>query len=232
MKTDAHSGYVLSYLTIRKIIGVLGILIPFLMGIGGAVFGGVDLLDTISNYYYTNMQDMFGGILCAVALFLMTYKGYPSAGKKGLNADNIVTNIAGIGALGVAIFPMSLKSIIPMHIGTFRLIENVSDILHVASAAVFFLSIAFICLFLFTKTDKKKIGKEKRNRNKVYMICGIVILASLAFILIYNLFLTGTALSQLRPLFFLESAALVAFGFAWLVKGETLPMLRDKPGRS
>lgn len=229
MSGNKSSGFVLSYLTIRKIIGILGILIPFLMGVGGAVFGGVDLLDTISNYYYTNMQDMFGGSLCAVALFLITYKGHPAGGRIKINIDNVVTNIAGAAALGVVLFPMSLKSIIPMHIGTFRLIESVSDALHVASAAVFFLAIAFICMFLFTKTDKKKIGKDKRNRNRVYRSCGIAIVASLALILVYNLFLTGTVLSQLRPLFFLESVALIAFGFAWLVKGETL--LKDKPAR-
>lgn len=221
MKKDNNSGFVLSYLTIRKIIGVLGILIPFLMAVGGAVFGGVDVQDTISNYYYTNMQDMFGGILCAVALFLITYKGYPS-GKSGFNIDNISTNIAGFGALGVAIFPMSLKNIIPMKIGTFRLIENVSDVLHVISAAIFFIAIAFICLFLFTRTDKKKMGDQKKKRNTIYKVCGIVILACLILVPIYDLFLDQTFLAQLRPLFFLESIMLVAFGFAWLVKGETI----------
>lgn len=231
MKKGHGSGFILSYLTIRRIIGVLGILIPFLMFFGGLIFGQWKLLDTVSNYYYTNMRDLFVGILCAVALFLMTYKGYPVKGKK-INIDNIATNIAGIGALGIAFFPMSLVSLpdhpVPLPVGLFMIKEDISVIIHLASSSVFFIMIAFICLFLFTKTDKKKITGNKMNRNRIYIVCGAVILVCMTLICVYSFFLAKTVLAQIHPLFFLESFGLIAFGFAWLVKGETL--LRDKKG--
>ena len=61
---------------------------------------------------------------------------------------------------------------------------------------------------------------KKRLRNKVYLICGCVMAGCLALV---------AALSWLAPwiVIFGEIAALQAFGFAWLVKGDAIPFFRD-----
>jgi hypothetical protein len=60
-------------------------------------------------------------------------------------------------------------------------------------------------------------------------------LLCIALIGFYFMALQGTALSALRPVFWLESLALWAFGVSWFIKGETLfkdakaPPLRHAP---
>ena len=58
------------------------------------------------------------------------------------------------------------------------------------------------------------------------MFCGITIVACLALIILVQ-FLPGKPwLQPLYPVFWLESLAIIAFGIAWFVKGETI--LKDE----
>jgi drug/metabolite transporter (DMT)-like permease len=228
MSANQESSYVLSYLTIRKVIGILAILIPILMAFGGMMDGsGKGIRESISNYYYSNMQDVFVGILCAVALFLISYKGYDLI-------DNISSSVAGIAALGVAFFPMSRHINDPVnfpqqqHVGVFFLNESHTYPVHITSAVLFFLVIAFISFFLFTKTGGKKMTEGKKIRNLVYRICGIGILFFLTLMIAYNIFPKNTGIDKLNPVFWLESLALAFFGFSWLVKGKTLWKEKNK----
>ena len=64
------------------------------MVLGGFIQNGFVILDSISNYYYTNMRDFFVGLLFAISLFLISYTGYEKI-------DNIVGNISGLFALEI-----------------------------------------------------------------------------------------------------------------------------------
>ena len=66
--------------------------------------------------------------------------------------------------------------------------------------------------------------KQKRKRNKIYRISGYVILASLILIALYKFYLESkfVNLQDYKPVFWLESLALIAFGFSWLTKGEAI----------
>jgi len=89
----------LSYLQISRAVGWLGIILPISVFLGTFLFSHCGhLLDSISNYYYTIMGNVFTGILCGVALFLYSYKGFD-------NWDRISSNFAAVCALGVAFFP-------------------------------------------------------------------------------------------------------------------------------
>jgi hypothetical protein len=68
--------------------------------------------------------------------------------------------------------------------------------------------------------------KNKKARNYLFVICGIIILVSLLAIFILRIVLGGIEFNNKPIVFFIESAMLVAFGISWLVKGET--MWRDK----
>jgi len=62
---------------------------------------------------------------------------------------------------------------------------------------------------------------RKMKRNKIYIICGVVMLAALSAITIYFSFLQKSYL-QTSFVFWAETVALVAFGISWLTKGGAL----------
>ena len=202
----------ISYQTLRKAVGWLGVLLPFSMLAGNYFLKGCTCIqDTISNYVYTVTGSLFIGILCADALFLIVYKGYDKR-------DALWTNAAGILALGIAFLPTNDDSadscaIIHLPYSTTR------NMVHYTCAASFFLSLAYISLFLFTKSTGVKT-KQKIKRNRVYRVCGVTIIIAIALIALYGLIhQAGSRLSRIKPIFWLETIALLAFGISWLVKG-------------
>jgi hypothetical protein len=205
-----------SYLLLRKLIGLLGVALPFVLAIGAALLSGLDVQDSVSAYYYTVMRDVFVGILFAIAVFMFTYQGYD-------RQDNIVGNVACSGAIGVALFPVA-----PATGGT--LLQENLGMLHYLSATVFFLMLAWFSLVLFRKTNPAvPPTPEKLRRNRVYYVCGVVILAAIGMIALVKLVpgLQNTVFLTDDPVFWLEALAVVAFGFSWLVKGEAI--LADHP---
>ena len=71
----------------RRLIGILGLLLPLLLYVFAGLRHTVGLpawtpLNSISAYYYTGAVAIFVGVLFALALFLLTYPGY-----KGVIAD-------------------------------------------------------------------------------------------------------------------------------------------------
>lgn len=206
-KTDTH--LLISYLTLRKLIGVLGFTFPLILLFGGLWFDSA-IQFSISYYYHTSMHDIFVGILCALAAFFLAYRGYE-------RKDAIAGNIAGISVIGVAMIPTTLKDS-PTEI------QEILGYLHLVFATGYFSIIAYFCIFLFTKSDNKTLTKRKRHCNFIYRACGYTILLSIVFIILYVAlpeYLTASYV-HLKPLFWLESIAITAFGFAWLVKGEAI----------
>jgi hypothetical protein len=63
-----------SYLSLRKSIGWIGILMPWVVRAVGA-FGGAKALMSISAYCHTHGRDIFVGSLFGAGLFLSFYKG-------------------------------------------------------------------------------------------------------------------------------------------------------------
>jgi hypothetical protein len=199
-KYQNHRNMVISYLSLRKAIGILGIALPIVMAAGYWIAGGEGIRSSISSYYHTGMRDLFVGVLCAVALFLFSYTGYD---KK----DNIAGDLAAIFAIGVAFFPTS---------------GGLAGTIHLISAALFFLLLAFYSLFLFTKGHPNPTP-QKIKRNRLYRICGYVILGAMLIMLLYTLLpALNHALTRLKPVFWLETIALWAFGISWLTKGAVL----------
>ena len=93
-----------TYRRIRKSIGLLGVLLPIVLLCFSLInFFNTQIQPSISHYYYTNLRDIFTGTLYAVGLFLFLYKGHTN--KSFLKNDNLLTNIAGVMATGVALVP-------------------------------------------------------------------------------------------------------------------------------
>lgn len=212
---------VVSYLQLRKAIGIIGCALPVVLPLGTMLYGMIypdeyqsTLQSSISGYYYTAMRNYFVGSLCAIALFLFAYQYQGQDGER--SPDNIAGNIAGFFALLVAFIPTAPDSPATTrqeHFGT----------VHLLAAGAFFIMLAFFSLYLFVKTDSPgNITPEKRKRNIVYRICGWTMLACIVLIVFLKL-MTGVeaSLASLRPVFWLEALAVIAFGVSWLVKGET-----------
>jgi hypothetical protein len=210
-----NEGLILSYRALRRLIGVFGILLPFINILGGLVLTNIPVQETISDYYYTNMRDFLTGLLFVVSLFLITYKGYNLI-------DFVITAITGLFGLGMAIFPCYNEMNNVQRVGIFQLMPKTSDHFHLFCAALFFILLAVNSLFLFTRTNVKMVTPEKKIRNLLYRICGILILACVLVIFFCNLYLTREQLYNVKIILILETIALCAFGVSWLIKGRTL----------
>ncbi len=208
---DGSRSLVLSYLALRRAIGVLGISLPFVLSLGAILIFEVGIPESISDFYYTGMRDVLVGTLCAIGVFLLSYKGYE-------RLDDLAGDLACVFAIGVALFPTTPS-------GDPTTLERTIGAAHLIFAALFFVTLAYFSLCLFTKTDKTKTPtRQKIRRNQVYKACGFTIVASIVLILVYA-FLPErfeNALSAYDPVFWLESIAVLAFGLSWLTKGEAL----------
>jgi Protein of unknown function (DUF998) len=211
----------ISYLTLRKAIGWLGVLLPFILWFVNFViynlgyFGLPEnaLKPSISHYYYTPVSELFTGTLCAVSFFLFAYKGYDTPTKYKFLTDNFLCNLAAICAIGVALFPTSSSEAISDNSRSFISNQTIGY-LHFTFAGLFFLSLSILSLVNFRLTSRTE------NR-KLYTFCGYGMLLCLVLIFLYNMFLQEQfpALVQFKPVFWLETIALVLFGMSWLMKG-------------
>lgn len=50
--TNRRQSLIVSYLTMRRLIGVIGIALPIIIVLGGFIQNEFVILDSISNYYY------------------------------------------------------------------------------------------------------------------------------------------------------------------------------------
>lgn len=202
---------VLSYLALRKAVGAIALALPFALAVPWWILRKHAIETSISGYYHTGMRNLFVGSLCAIAMFMLSCRGYDLG-------DEVAGIFSAFCAIGVAFFPTTPDVGATAHqkqIGT----------VHWVFAALLFLTLAYFCLVLFKKSAGSQTP-QKIQRNRVYTICGYAILASIALVALVaprHKYLFGGALGTE---FCFETTALLAFGTAWLTKGETF--LKDE----
>lgn len=203
-KVENKHRLLITYLHLRQVIGLLAISLPFILLIGNLLLFNQSAIEpSISDYYYTEMRDVFVGILFAFGIFLFSYKGHEPK-------DNIAGNLACAFAIGVALFPTSQGA------GT------LTGYIHASSAALFFLTLSYFSLRLFTKTDANRAPSAKKKlRNKIYRSCGYTILVAMGLVVIYFVLPSSAqnTLAPYKPIFFLETLMIFAFGISWFTKG-------------
>lgn len=196
---DKKGSMTRSYLALRQSVGWIGMMLPLALMFGVFfLFDGKLFEKSISYYYHTGMRDVLVGSLCAIGLFLFFYSGYDGW-------DDWAGNLAGFCALCIAWFP-----------GTKEGPGSWVSTVHFVSATIFFLTLAGYSLFLFTKKGPE-VTRQKKKRNVIYIVCGLVMIACLTGLLVY--YLVPHERNASPFVFLAESLALIAFGFSWLTKG-------------
>ncbi len=205
--------------TLRRIVGSLGMLLPLLVYLFLEITDNFDpILPSISHYYFTRSASFFLIIVSLLAVFLLIYKGEDFI-------DYILSGFAGISALLMLIFPTdNLKGL--KYGGKFDAVavtffqqSEFRPKLHYGCAAIFLLCLAAMCLFLFTKSGSYRT-KRKKIRNKIYVACGIVMIAALLIAFLGFLEVINKDFYDAHNLtFWMETVSVEAFGFSWMVKG-------------
>ena len=208
----------LSHRTHRRLIGVLGALLPVLIY---AIAGfrpteGLQpwqLLTSVSAYYYTGSVAIFVGVLFALSLFLLSYPGYTK-----VNADRWVGCLGGAAALGVGLFPTEA----PDGLSKPTWWSPWMGVVHTVSAVMLFGAFILFSIWLFRKSDvRKRIDRpfEKRMRDDVCLVCGLVMIGAVSW---------AAAASMVgASIFWPEAIAILAFAISWLVKGEVYQPVLD-----
>jgi hypothetical protein len=211
---------------LRKAVGWIGTLLPVVLIVGNMILYTTVRPESMSGYYYTHMRNVFVGSLCALGVFLIAYAGYDEW-------DRWITNIAGVGMLGVALFPTTPPVVSPS-------CPQIIGRTHVVFATTTFVALGVMAL-RFAKSEAAPAGlglwdsfrhglgfgppgdPNPRNvrRNRICRSCGIGILTFVVLAAASNA-LPQTFKSQSSILLWLEAVGVILFGFSWFVKGQTL----------
>jgi hypothetical protein len=186
-----------TYFSFRRAVGLIGILLPFVLMLGNHLyFGEPFVLPSISQYYHSPMRDVFVGGLIAMAAFMFFYSGYSKW-------DRYAGMLAGLLTLGIVFFPTSASA------------TSGGGKIHGLFAVLLFLELASISIFRF---PRKRPGVDRRATDTFQVVCGLVMLSSMAAVLVY-FFSRGFAKSDGCFVFVMESIALLAFGVSWFTEG-------------
>lgn len=203
----------------RQVIGYLGLALPILLVLFVRLRPPAPedqwLGSSLSAYYWTGAVALFAGLLAALSLFLLTYRGYDNAYH---TYDRAAAIVAGVAAAAVALFPTRP----PAGVNAPWWREWVG-ITHWVAAATLFSMFAIFSLWLFTRPSQT--GPESsggRARNGIYVLCGVGIVASMIW--------TVIARQAGRSIFWSESLALGFFASSWLTKGRALRSIRNTVG--
>lgn len=194
----------LTYAHLRRGMAALALVLPWTLWFGGAIVFDVPLQSSLSAYYHTGMRDVFVGVLVALGVFLFLYKGVSARENWGLN-------IAGMAAPGIAFFPIPPGTDCGGGTGAFSW--------HMVFASVFFVAIAYVCLFTVDDDPIDLPSGPARERfrqrfRRVAQLCGAIMLLGLAAALGYSLLAPAGLKAQLcgwSIVFWIEVVTVSAF---------------------
>lgn len=234
---EANDSAVIAVRSLRRAIGLIAVLLPWTLVVSErlrhVLFGdrvglaGPWIERSISAYYHTGVREIFVGALGAIGVFLLAYRGIQ-------RIDDVASNLAGFLALVVAALPTYEPPLDPK-LNPTDSVTLFSDArhpdptivgrIHFAAAALLFTTLAYMSLFLFTRTNQVVPTPQKRARNVVYVVSGVTIVAAIAAIAVVKLTNVEDHLAGI--VFWLETVAMTAFGISWLTKSEII--LGDQP---
>ncbi|MFN8349729.1 MAG: hypothetical protein U0X91_32310 [Spirosomataceae bacterium] len=205
--------------TLRIIVGLLGIALPIVLWAGLAgVSGYTQPLESISHYFYTRVSSIFVITMSLLAVVLIVYKG-----KR--RRDFVLSLAAGLAALSVVFFPttnLSPKCCADdfQYVITYIDPKKIKATLHFVSAGIFLGSLAVMSIWRFPAKDSSDEHPNQRDRI-LYVVCGVVMLVAMLIIFLGSnniLFDKKDFEYPNAGTFWMESVAVWAFGYSWLLK--------------
>ena len=193
----------LSYRNLRAIIGYIGLTLPVVLLISGIVDGHIE--GSISAYYYTKVGNVFTGSLCVIGVFLLAYR------LTALTWDNVATSLAGLAALGVAFFHAAPANatLTQLHLAN----------VHLSCAAVLFILLGGISLFIFPTTD---VEPNQKWRVPCYLGFGGLIWLSVILMPLLNK-VASSFYNDNHVFFALETVCVMSFAVSFILKGHGQP---------
>lgn len=213
---------------LRRAIGIIGLTLP-LVFLAGVVLFGVPMQNSISEFFFTGLREVFVSASAGVGLFLLAYQGYPKRPGEILS-DRLLTDIAGASVFATAFIPTLCRQSECYHPLTLfdQLIPSTANgiqgALHLGAAGIFLSALGLISLRLFTRSGVN-MTIQKQRRNHCYRAFGWIILSMVATLATVKLGFPrlGQAWDTgWHFTFWTESIALWAFGLSWLLKGEAM----------
>ena len=210
-----------TYITLRISLALLAFGFPILLCLVGFLTDQ-SFQASMSEYYYSvapegwSLRDLFVGILFSIGILLCVHRGYSYR-------ENNALNLAGIFAIVIAICPLKWPCRADVPECSQFVIECVrltSAHVHKTAAVLFFLSIAYICIWCASDSLCliRNPAREKRYRTAYHLIGVLLIPIGLALVL-------GLVLERFSSSVFLLSVEMIGFFvFAtyWLVKSREI----------
>ena len=215
-----------SYFLIRTFVGICGLALPAILLIGERWLDDAEIATrgSLSAYYHSGVRDIFVSILAVVGILLFTYK------ITERNRDNSLSIIAGVAAIGVAIFPTGIPSVVDARLTPLqnRLGEDRTEFIHFTCAFVFVVSLGVLC-WDFANRERKRSQKRDGHDAQLpptlwysfHLTMAIAILCAVVFIGLTQ----WLGFFDQHSILIGETVVTVAFGLSWLLKGLDLKVL-------
>ena len=206
--TDLQTHIRATYFMLRKGLAALAFALPLVLWIGGRIFGGLPLQQSMSAYYHSGngvMRDAFVGIVrSAVSFFLILYKGFTYF-------ENWAFNLAG-GFLSARARPHG--------VGLRRCLQQVFRSWHILFALF---PVHRLCVHLpggrYPGPHEGRGRGEPLSRASTRLIGGAMIGAPvIAAIVSFVLNLEGSESDPRSTLFYIEATCIYVFMAYWIVK--------------
>lgn len=195
--------------TIKLVVGIIALT----LGSFTSVLTNGEIASISASYHEGGLpRDIFVGFLFAISAVMLAYNGESTR-------EMILSRLAAVAAFIVAICPCKCG--------------NHSELIpsaHYVAALVMFLVLARFC-WIFHKRASAKPHREARVRSAIYLICMLVILASILVMGIDYVMKEAITKEVPRLVFYCERAGLVAFGFSWLTASRILPLITSHDER-
>jgi hypothetical protein len=189
-----------TYFSLRLGIAVIGTALPVLLWLGGRFLDHASLRGSMSAYYYSHsMRNVFVGSLVTVGALLYLYKGFS-------REENWALNLAGVFAVGVALVATTEPGV-----------RGPALTWHATFAVLFFVAIAYVCVFRASDTLSLVNDEKHRARlRRVYKALGAAMLVVPLGVVALTFLIWGGNESPMK--FFLEAGAVWVFGAYWVAK--------------
>jgi hypothetical protein len=232
LRPDPQSGegrYVRSFLVMRLIIGLIGVLLPFaLVFIDYGAFQGYPFpRGSESIYYYSGMREVFTVSIGTIGFFLFAYK------LTERNLDNTLSFFAGLAAMLIPLFPTAPPALIqqgftkptnpvPPDLTPLQkaVTQPTTHSIHQFASGFFILCLGLTAVVFGIREGQRRARKDRPHFGPTFWryyhwACAGGILAAAIWILFTMKIFQGPYWSLLVG----EGVAAFSFGASWTAKG-------------